>query len=107
MLLKIGHCRRRRCLLACWFIVAGILLILAGAVLHFVPSLLGWFGKLPGDINVRSENERVFVPITSMVVFSLLFTVFAICLIGEQNPGQLKKFLWNLRKGVAKPSQKH
>ncbi|QSP94023.1 DUF2905 domain-containing protein [Marinobacter salinisoli] len=61
--------------MARWFIVAGILLILLGAILHFVPSALGWFGKLPGDVDIRSESGRVFVPITSMVVVSVLLTL--------------------------------
>ena len=61
--------------MARWFIVAGIILIVVGAILHFTPSLLNWFGKLPGDINIRSEGSRVFIPITSMVIVSIVLTI--------------------------------
>ena len=61
--------------MARWFVVAGIILILVGAILHFAPSFLNWFGKLPGDINIRSEGSRVFIPITSMVIVSIVLTI--------------------------------
>ena len=61
--------------MARWFIIAGIILIVVGAILHFAPGILGWFGKLPGDINIRSENSRVFIPITSMIIISVVLTI--------------------------------
>lgn len=61
--------------MARWFIVAGIILILVGAILHFAPGILNWFGKLPGDINIRSEGSRVFIPITSMIIVSVVLTI--------------------------------
>ncbi|MDY6840192.1 MAG: DUF2905 domain-containing protein [Pseudomonadota bacterium] len=61
--------------MARWFVVVGIILILVGAILHFAPGILNWFGKLPGDINIRSEGSRVFIPITSMVIVSIVLTI--------------------------------
>lgn len=61
--------------MARWFVVAGIILILVGAILHFAPGILNWFGKLPGDINIRSEGSRVFIPITSMIIVSIVLTI--------------------------------
>lgn len=58
-----------------WFIIAGIILVLIGLVLHFAPWLLQWFGKLPGDLDWRSDKTRVFVPITSMIIISVLLTI--------------------------------
>lgn len=58
-----------------WFIVAGVILVVIGLVLHFVPGLLQWFGRLPGDLDWRSEKTRVFVPITSMIIVSVLLTI--------------------------------
>jgi hypothetical protein len=37
--------------------------------------LLNWFGRLPGDIRIESERSRVFIPITSMVILSVVLTV--------------------------------
>lgn len=61
--------------MARWFIIAGIILILVGAILQFAPGILSWFGRLPGDINIRSESSRVFIPITSMIIVSVVLTI--------------------------------
>ncbi len=36
---------------------------------------LSWFGRLAGDIRYRGENTRVFIPITSMILVSVVLTV--------------------------------
>lgn len=36
---------------------------------------LSWFGRLPGDIRYEGERTRVFVPITSMLLVSVVLTV--------------------------------
>jgi len=58
----------------------GLLLVGAGALLALVGVVtyyggLSWFGKLPGDIRYESESAKVFVPITSMIVISILLTL--------------------------------
>ncbi len=58
----------------------GLLLMGAGVVLAVVGLVaywggLSWFGRLPGDIRYQSESTRIFIPITSMVLISLLLTV--------------------------------
>jgi hypothetical protein len=35
----------------------------------------GWFGHLPGDIRIERENARVYVPIVSMLVISVVLTI--------------------------------
>jgi len=61
---------------------AGLVVIVGGLIVVFVGVLiytgwLSWFGRLPGDIRYESEGVRVYVPIVSMllvsVVLSLLF----------------------------------
>ncbi|MGM0570637.1 DUF2905 domain-containing protein [Marinobacter sp.] len=61
--------------MARWFIIAGIVLLIIGLILHFAPGLVQWFGKLPGDLHWRSERTQVFVPITSMIVVSIVLTI--------------------------------
>jgi Protein of unknown function (DUF2905) len=60
----------------------GILIVIAGAGLVIVGLLiysgaLWWFGRLPGDIRYESEHTRIYFPIVSSllasVVLSLLF----------------------------------
>ena len=54
-------------------IVAG--LVLVGAGLLAWTGLLDWFGRLPGDIRIETGNTRVFVPITSMIVVSVVLSL--------------------------------
>jgi hypothetical protein len=58
-----------------WIILAGIVLIIVGLILHYAPGLFNWFGKLPGDIRIESERSKIFIPISSMILISLALTV--------------------------------
>jgi len=57
------------------FITLGLLLLTIGLLLHGAPQLLGWFGKLPGDIDIRTEHGRIFIPFTSMIVVSVALSL--------------------------------
>ena len=55
----------------------GILVALAGVGLVVLGLLiatgaLSWFGRLPGDLRFGSGNVRVFVPLVSMLLVSLV-----------------------------------
>jgi hypothetical protein len=56
-------------------ITAGIITVLVGVVITFIPNLFSWFGKLPLDINIQTKHTRVFIPITSMLVISLILSL--------------------------------
>ena len=53
----------------------GLIFIVVGLVT--MRGWLGWFGHLPGDVRVERENMRVFVPIVSMLLISILFSVLS------------------------------
>ena len=58
----------------------GLMVIVGGICLAFVGLLiyagaLSWFGRLPGDIRYESENVRVYVPIVSMLLVSLVLSL--------------------------------
>ncbi len=61
--------------MARFIMISGAGLLAVGAILHFAPWLLNWFGKLPGDINMESERSRIFIPITSMIIVSIVLTI--------------------------------
>lgn len=61
--------------MAKWIMITGVVLLIVGAIFHFFPSVFSWFGKLPGDIHYESNKGSVFIPITSMIVVSLVITV--------------------------------
>ena len=50
-------------------------MVAIGTLLHVAPWLLTWFGRLPGDINIETERSRIFIPITSMILLSILLTM--------------------------------
>jgi len=58
-----------------WLIIAGIILIMIGLLLHYAPGALSWFGRLPGDIRIETERTRVYIPITSMILVSLVLSL--------------------------------
>ena len=51
----------------------GLLLVLAGLIAWV--GGLSWFGRLPGDVRVERGNVRVYAPIASMLLVSLVLTV--------------------------------
>ena len=56
-------------------IITGAVILTLGIVLYYAFWLVNWFGKLPGDIRIENKNSFVFIPITSMIVLSLLLTL--------------------------------
>lgn len=56
-------------------IIVGLIVVAVGLALQFAPWLVNWFGKLPGDIDYRSERTRIFVPITSMLLISAILSL--------------------------------
>lgn len=56
-------------------IYAGLVLVVIGAVVQYAPWAVSWFGKLPGDIRMQGEKGSVFIPITSMIIVSVVLTV--------------------------------
>ena len=61
--------------MARWLIIAGVVLLAIGVILQYAPWMLNWFGRLPGDILIETGRSKVFIPITSMIVVSLIITL--------------------------------
>jgi hypothetical protein len=56
-------------------VILGLVFIVAG--LATMRGWLGWFGHLPGDLRVERPNVRIYVPIVSMLLISILFSVLS------------------------------
>jgi uncharacterized membrane protein len=54
-------------------VLLGVAIIVIGLLVWF--GAFGWFGHLPGDIRIERENVRVYVPIVSMLIISIVLTV--------------------------------
>jgi Protein of unknown function (DUF2905) len=63
-------------------IVLGIVLAALGAVFVLGPRL-PLIGHLPGDIVIRRDNVTIFIPITSMILISVVASV-VIGLLGRR-----------------------
>lgn len=53
-------------------IVLGVLLVVAGGIWLVFPKAFAWFGQLPGDVRIETERVKIFIPVTSMLVVSVL-----------------------------------
>jgi len=56
-------------------VAIGVVLVLVGLIVSYAPWLINWFGKLPGDIRIEDQQRFVFIPITSMLVVSIILTL--------------------------------
>lgn len=56
-------------------VLIGLSLVLLGLLLLYFPKLFSWFGHLPGDIRLEREGLRVYIPITSALLLSLLLSL--------------------------------
>jgi H+/Cl- antiporter ClcA len=61
--------------MAKYFIIAGVIITFVGIILYFCRGALRWFGRLPGDIRIERENVKIYFPIVTMIVISLLLTL--------------------------------
>jgi uncharacterized protein HemY len=53
--------------------VGGAAAVIVG--LAVFTGALNWFGRLPGDIRIETERTRVYVPITSMLLVSIVLSL--------------------------------
>jgi hypothetical protein len=54
-------------------IALGVGLILIGLLIW--SGSLSWFGRLPGDIRIERETVRIYLPLASMIIVSLLVSL--------------------------------
>jgi hypothetical protein len=48
----------------------GVVLVIAG--LLWSAGAMGWSGRLPGDVRIERGNFRIFVPVATMILASLV-----------------------------------
>ncbi|MCU0324103.1 MAG: DUF2905 domain-containing protein [Spirosomaceae bacterium] len=51
--------------------ISGIIFLL-GIVIYFFGDKLNWIGRLPGDFRFEGKNTKVYFPIVTMLIISLL-----------------------------------
>ena len=56
-----------------FWVAVGAGVALVGLAISY--GWFSWFGRLPGDIRIEGENVRFYLPITSMVLASVVVTI--------------------------------
>ena len=59
--------------MARWLIILGVVLILAGLLWPWLTKL--GLGRLPGDVVVERDNFRLYIPITTSIVISVVLSL--------------------------------
>jgi uncharacterized protein HemY len=59
--------------MARWLIILGVVLIVAGVLWPWLTRL--GLGRLPGDIVIERDNFRVYIPITTSLVISVVLSL--------------------------------
>ena len=54
-------------------VTMGVILILIGLLLW--SGSLGWFGRLPGDIRIERDSVRIYFPLVSMLLVSVVLSL--------------------------------
>jgi uncharacterized membrane protein (DUF106 family) len=57
-----------------YIIVFGIIIVV-GLMVYFFGDKLHWLGRLPGDIRIEKGNTRIYFPIVTMLLVSVLLTI--------------------------------
>ncbi len=50
----------------------GVVAVIVG--LAVMTGALSWFGRLPGDIRIERGNGRVYIPLASMLLVSIVLS---------------------------------
>ena len=58
-----------------YIIIIGGIIILIGIIIYFFADKLHWIGKLPGDIRYEKGNTRIYFPVVTMILLSLLLNL--------------------------------
>ncbi|GAB3661222.1 DUF2905 domain-containing protein [Echinicola sediminis] len=58
-----------------WIIGIGLGLVFIGILVYFFADKLHWLGRLPGDIRIEKGNFRLYFPITTMILISILLSL--------------------------------
>ena len=54
-------------------VILGLLLVVAGLAWPWLGKLP--FGRLPGDIVINRENFRIYIPLATMIIVSILLSL--------------------------------
>lgn len=58
-----------------YLVIIGLIIVFIGGLLWLFGNKFGWFANLPGDIKVKKENFVFYMPITTMLILSVVISL--------------------------------
>ncbi|NOY88314.1 MAG: DUF2905 domain-containing protein [FCB group bacterium] len=55
-------------------ILFGVLFVITGLILLFIDKI-PFLGKLPGDIFINNGKVKIYIPLVTSIILSVLFTI--------------------------------
>ncbi len=56
-------------------IIIGLVIAFSGFIILIAIRYFPWLGNLPGDIRIERENFRLYFPLATMILISILGTI--------------------------------
>lgn len=56
-------------------IIIGLVIAFAGVVILIAVRFFPWLGNLPGDFSFEGENFKIYFPLATMILISILATI--------------------------------
>lgn len=56
-------------------IIIGLTIAFAGLILMLAIRIFPWLGNLPGDFRFEGRNARIYFPLATMILISVLGTI--------------------------------
>lgn len=56
-------------------VIIGLSIALGGLAIWLAARWLPWLGRLPGDVRIEGENYRIYFPLATMILLSILGTI--------------------------------
>lgn len=61
--------------LARLLIIIGLVIAFVGVMIMVAIRIFPWLGNLPGDIRLETENSKVYIPLATMILVSIVATI--------------------------------
>ena len=56
-------------------IIIGLVIAFSGVLILVAVRFFPWLGNLPGDVRIDTENFKLYIPLTTMLLVSILATI--------------------------------
>lgn len=56
-------------------LIIGLAIALIGGILLVAGRFFPWLGNLPGDIRIEGDNYKIYIPLATMILVSILATI--------------------------------